>query len=369
MTKKILLIEDDPMILEQTVSILQIEGFEATGVDNGVSGLQVAQEYLPDLIISDISMPGMDGRQVLLEIRSNPRTAAIPFIFLTAQSEMTNLRRGMELGADDYVTKPFAVPDLIAAVNTRLERRSEMIHEQEKRMEELRSNLIYMLPHELRTPLASILGYADFLLENIDDIETQKVKEMLKSLRRGGERLHQLVENYLLYAQIEILRADPTELERLREKSIQNPRYLIQERAQYLASRAKRPADLVLEMKDADAVHILEDSLIKIVNELVDNAFKFSKPGSKVVISSAVEDDSFVFEVKDQGCGMSTLQLQNIGAYMQFQRKLYEQQGLGLGLSIANGLVTLFNGALDIQSDIDQGTIVKVYLPLASKEA
>src|SRR5947208_2472208 len=105
--KKILLIEDDPAILRTTLDMLSVEGFDAVGADNGSVGLQRAREHLPDLIISDIMMPILDGYEVLAELRKEPKTAGIPVIFLTAKISRGDLRQGMEQGADDYLTKPF----------------------------------------------------------------------------------------------------------------------------------------------------------------------------------------------------------------------------------------------------------------------
>jgi two-component system, sensor histidine kinase and response regulator len=368
MAKKILMIEDDPIILKQTIHILKLEGFDALGADNGLTGLQLAQQHIPDLILSDISMPGMDGRQLLIEIRNDPRTTAIPFVFLTAQSNMSDLRLGMEMGADDYLTKPFSIPDLIAAVNTRLERHAAIIREQEKRMDELRSNLVFMLPHELRTPLMAILGYSDFLLGGIDDLPQAKVLEIVGSIRRGGERLHHLVENYLIYAQIELMKSDPKQLAQLRERPVLGPHVIIEQQAQRRASKLKRSHDLTCNIQKVPAIQVLEDSLIKIVDELVDNALKFSKDGSPVTVSASIEGEQgeyYVLQVSDCGRGMTEQQISDIGIYMQFQRKLYEQQGLGLGLSIVNGLLGLFDGVLKIESRIDEGTSVSVYLRIA----
>src|SRR5438445_13636833 len=102
MAKRILVIEDDSSILNTTLDRLGLEGFEAIGAENGRIGLQRAQEDGPDLIISDIMMPELDGHEVLAALRKDPATAAIPVVFLTAKTSRTDVRQGMELGADDY---------------------------------------------------------------------------------------------------------------------------------------------------------------------------------------------------------------------------------------------------------------------------
>ena len=119
--KKILVIEDEEDIRLQLLKILKLEGFESLGAENGQIGLQVARDQSPNLIICDVMMPGVNGYGVLAELRENTSTASIPFIFLTAKSESKDFRKGMTLGADDYLTKPFAVDELLAVVRLRLE--------------------------------------------------------------------------------------------------------------------------------------------------------------------------------------------------------------------------------------------------------
>jgi DNA-binding response OmpR family regulator len=101
-----------------------MEGHTVTGAPNGMIGVSLAQRDLPDLIICDIMMPGMDGYSVLLELQRSPETSTIPFIFLTARTDRESQRQGMELGADDYVTKPFTRSELVAAVTTRLQKQA-----------------------------------------------------------------------------------------------------------------------------------------------------------------------------------------------------------------------------------------------------
>ncbi len=122
MVKKVLVIEDEAQTRDLFLRCLTFEGFGALGTESGTVGIQMAKTHLPDLIVCDIMMPDLDGYSVLSALRQEPETAAIPFIFLTAKVTMADLRQGMELGADDYLTKPCRVEQFLAAVTTRLER-------------------------------------------------------------------------------------------------------------------------------------------------------------------------------------------------------------------------------------------------------
>ncbi|MFN6462996.1 MAG: response regulator [Nostoc sp. DedVER02] len=125
-SNKILVIEDDNVTRDLYLKGLKAKGFDTIGADNGLAGIQQAQEYIPDLVICDITMPDMDGYSVLNTLRQNPLTAIIPFIFLTGSSSKADVRKAMELGADDYLTKPSTLDELLRAIATRLQKQATM---------------------------------------------------------------------------------------------------------------------------------------------------------------------------------------------------------------------------------------------------
>ena len=122
--EKILVIEDEDSVRETLLELLEAEEFEAVGAENGCIGLQIAQNQLPDLILCDIMMPELDGYGVLRAVRQNPATAAIPFIFLSAKADKTDLSQGIGLGANDYLTKPCPISVLLSAIAAQLEKRA-----------------------------------------------------------------------------------------------------------------------------------------------------------------------------------------------------------------------------------------------------
>ena len=119
--KKILVIEDEIFIRENLIELLEIEGFEAVGAENGFVGVRLAKEYQPDLILCDVMMPELDGYGVLNALRQEPDTATIPFMFLTASADRNNLQRIRDLGMNDYILKPFNVEKFLSAIAARLE--------------------------------------------------------------------------------------------------------------------------------------------------------------------------------------------------------------------------------------------------------
>ena len=127
--KKILVIEDEPAVRANILELLELEDFYGIGAENGLIGIVWALEHLPDLIICDVMMPELDGYGVLTTLREEPLTATIPFIFLTAKADKTDLRQGMELGADDYLTKPFTDTELLKAIAARFEKQAAIMQQ------------------------------------------------------------------------------------------------------------------------------------------------------------------------------------------------------------------------------------------------
>ena len=162
--KKILVIEDEEIIRENILKLLKAEGFDVTGAENGAQGLNAAVSNLPDVIICDVMMPELDGYGVLMALRSNPVTATLPFVFLTGKAERSEMRQGMELGADDYLTKPFTKAELVGAIASRL-KKQEAVAEQ---YNTLRSQSSALIPdaadklQQIKTSLCDALQRKEF---------------------------------------------------------------------------------------------------------------------------------------------------------------------------------------------------------------
>ena len=362
MSSKILVIEDKDVMRENLLELLEAEEFEAIGAENGKMGLESALKDLPDVILCDVMMPELDGYGVLKRLRSHRETATIPFIFLTAKADRVDLREGMELGADDYLTKPYTPDEVLKAIGTQLKKQEAIDSSAESKLEELRNNIIHSLPHELKTPLNGILGFSELIVYKCEQLNLQDIREMAEGIRRSGERLHRLIQNYLLYAELELLASNPEEVELLRSHRVESTKSLITDRILIKSQTANRLADLLFDMQDSPA-HISDIMLNKIVSELIENAFKFSKEETPVRINTRCKDNQLILEVINEGRGMTPEQIAKLGAYMQFERRLYEQQGSGMGLSIVKRIAELHAGQLIIESIPGQQTTVRVVLP------
>ena len=366
--QKILVIDDEAMFREATACALQRKGFETVEAADGIEGAETARRLLPDLIICDVNMDRMDGYTLLEALRQEPATAAIPFILMTGMGDVDSMRRGMNLGADDYLAKPFTAPQLFSAVEARLKKNQLLRQNAEKKLSDLRANLSLALPHEMITPLNGIFGLAQILSSEAESLTPAEVADFGANILSSAERLHRTVQNFLLYGQLEMQASDPQTVAVLREKQTAMIRQLVETRARHFAETATRAADLQLELADG-SVSVAQDLFTKLVDELIDNAFKFSTAGTTVRVQSSLSKDEYTLSITDRGQGMEAAQIAGIGAYSQFNRKSNEQQGAGLGLAITRRIVELHGGQFGIQSEPGAGTTVTVKLRATSSPA
>jgi DNA-binding NarL/FixJ family response regulator len=173
--KKILVIEDEPEMRRNLTTVLRLEQFHALPAENGRIGIELAKKEKPDLILCDVMMPELDGYGVIAVLRADQETAAIPFIFLTAKGEKPDIRAGMNLGADDYLTKPVTKHDLLDAINSRLERATQQAvpefnpnFRSAKPLEEVlgltprvAETLLWLTQGKTNSEIASILGNSE----------------------------------------------------------------------------------------------------------------------------------------------------------------------------------------------------------------
>lgn len=208
---KILVIEDERSVRKNIVDLLKVEGFEVLSAESGRVGIQLAHEYALDLIICDIMMPKMDGFEVLETLKQDPKTIIIPLIFLTAKADRADFRQGMELGAFDYLTKPFTRDELLGAVKAQIQKRNlvfqqyldscEQIEHLRKKNEELqqiadaKDQLINNVVAELRGPIANITFTIRMLQEAVPGTQRDRYLKILQEeFNREVSLLNQVTE-------------------------------------------------------------------------------------------------------------------------------------------------------------------------------
>ena len=202
------------------------------------------------------------------------------------------------------------------------------------------------------------------LIFEADTIKPDQIRSWAQHINSSANRLHRLTENYLYYARIELMRRSPENFEDILYSQLFDSHMSIEFYALQHAEHYQRGDDIQLNLQPAPVIRMTDSYLRKVVEELVDNALKFSEEGSPVYVSSEIDRDMYKLTVQDQGRGMKPDQVKAVGAYMQFDRWYHEQQGMGLGLIISRTLAEIFGGELSITSVPEEGTVASVKIPI-----
>jgi two-component system sensor histidine kinase/response regulator len=368
---RILVVEDNPVMAEGIRDVLELASHTVFVAKDGVDGLLTIPKVSPELIISDVMMPHMDGFEFYQAVRANPAWVFIPFIFLTARGQDEDIYMGKRMGADDYLVKPYDRDNLVATVESKLARSKAISYAAAAEMETLKRSITRILGHELRTPLTWIQGYAELLLGNADSMTQEELTASLQSIKSGSDRLSRLVEDAVMLIMLETGQAqEEYRLMARRETDLCLQIEQITERMKPLAKQR----NVQIEFDCCDSllpVELAPRFFGEILTRLIDNGIKFSYPraDSFVKVSAAAYPTEAEITVADNGIGIAADQLEHIfDPLVQIERTKHEQQGVGLGLTVARGLVVLHGGRIWAESQVDEGTTVHFTLPHAVPE-
>ena len=357
---KALIIEDDVRWRTWVESNLESAGHQVHTASDGLVGLEMAGQVKPDVILCDIEMPRLNGFGVLEALRQQPGLSDIPLIFLTSRNARVDQRKGMALGADDYLTKPFSREELLSSIAGALSRRESLAERLRHYTEEHRRELAAPWAHELLTPINGIIGIASLLEAEPGAVSPTELRELARSIHASARRQQDLARKLVNHFQ----------LEQLQEFKWHDPAVVeagagIEDEAIGMAERLGRSADLQVDCVRA-AVTISGQWLRAATAELVENACKFSPKCSPVTVLARVLDGLYHIEVTDLGPGLAPEERAAIGAFRQFDRAKHEQQGLGLGLAIVRNIARLHRGSFGLEPGPGgQGLRAIIELPLA----
>jgi signal transduction histidine kinase len=359
----ILLVEDEAEILEVMAVLLESTGFSVVRALNGVEALSQLEKYTPDIIISDIYMPKMNGFEFYSELRNRETMQQIPFIFLTGFSDVESVVRGRELGVDDYLIKPVDARLLLSSIRGKLKRAEEIRTSTTDQIAEIKNHIVQILTHEFRTPLTLINSTTDMLADASLQFGPDELHQFVTMIKEGGSRLQRLVETFLLASSIEAgearkeynARVNESDLAEIVTASISDVAPLAAEHSITIDHQSV-PGHLM--------VKVCQKHVHEIFRRLLENAIKFGPAGSTVHCRITDDGISWVVSVEDHGRGIPPEELPKIaGKFYQVNRKRYEQQGVGLGLYIAKSLVELNNLVMAFESVVGKGTKVRLRFP------
>jgi len=364
---RILVVEDDLHLMEGIREILELDEYVVLTANSGVEGLETLKtlENLPDLIVSDIMMPKMDGYEFFETVRAENDWLSIPFIFLTAKGEKADIRLGKKMGADDYVTKPFGAEDLLVAVSSKLARQQQLQSALSGQVTDLKNRILTILNHEFRTPLTYVIAYADMLNRDASELSIAELREFLKGINSGADRLRRLVENFIFLVEIETGEVEITFSWRKRPvRNFQKIADMAIRSEQYMLDEHKQKAVVTIE-SDAPPVIGDEEYLSAALSRLLNNASKFSQDGDTIHLNIQKGDDGYLdIQIKDPGRGIPQHELDNIfDSFYQINRQKYEDQGAGSGLAIVRGIAQIHEAEIRVESVEGNGSIFSLRIP------
>jgi two-component system sensor histidine kinase/response regulator len=364
----ILVVEDDSNLRSGICDILELQDYAVLAAENGAIALALlqAQEKLPDLILSDIMMPEVNGYEFFDEVRKDIRFAAIPFIFLTARGEKSDVRLGKSMGADDYVIKPFSAEDLIIAIDSKLRRHQQLDNIHKAEIGDVKQSILTILNHEFRTPLTYIVAYADLLNQDTETLNPTEMNEFLGVMSQGAERLRRLVENFIVL--VELQTGEGAKAFAARRTMMNNPIAILSDAMAQTELFAKRKG-ITIRLEFGDEIWptvIVDTAYLKLaLTCLIENAIKFSdQPGKTVTVSAANNENGLSISVLDQGRGISQNEHQRIfEPFYQIDRSTYEDQGAGVGLAIVKHVADLHSAEITVESAVNEGSCFTLWIP------
>jgi len=381
----ILIVDDTPANLDVLSETLSAVGYDVAIATTGERSLKQVQRRSPDLILLDITMPDMDGFEVCKKLKANPATRNIPVIFITALTDTENKIKGFELGAVDYITKPFQELEVLARVKTHLQlRRLTQNLEQEVALKvfsleqakqaaeaanKAKSLFLANMTHELRTPLNAVLGITEGLQDRVFGNINEEQMKALQTIESSGSHLLELINDILDVTKIESgqleLNCTPTAVAPLCQCSLAFIKQFAEKK--HIQLKTKLPQNLPELLID-------ERRIRQVLINLLNNAVKFTPECGSVSLEveasplnqNATDSQNFLrIAVIDNGIGIAPENLNKLfKPFVQIDSSLNRQyQGTGLGLSLVKRIVDYHSGQVGVTSEVGVGSCFTVDLP------
>jgi signal transduction histidine kinase len=356
----ILLVDDEDALRWNMRAFLEDLGFQVLEARRGQEALALCREHRPHLILLDISMPEMNGFEVCRQLKTDPRTAEIPVIFVSAFLRVTDKVNAFASGGVDYVTKPFHFEEVEARIRAHLElhrqrRELKAQHAALLRLEQERDGFIHMLAHDMRGPLTAILGCVD-LARLTAPPENASLATYLNRATEGAERITSMINQMLELSRLESgnlpLNRSQCDLVRLVQESV----------APMQAGVGKRR--LVISGLESLFAYCDADVFGRILGNLVGNAFKFTPQDGRVEIQVTRSGDSARVAVIDDGPGLPVELQQSVFEKFTQAKGAGSKQGFGMGLAFCKLAVEAHQGQIGVESEPGHGSTFWFTLPL-----
>jgi signal transduction histidine kinase len=371
---QVLIIDDNRHIRTQINLVLKLEGYTTVEAENGAQGVELAKAAKPDLIVCDIVMPEMDGYSVLDKLRSMSETADIPFLFLSAKADRSDIREGMNLGADDYLVKPFSAQELVQAINARINRHNVTKRQWESRVQSLsemsanKDRFMSIMSHDLKSAFAGVMGLSEMLADKLDNLSFDQLQDVSHLMKDAIQSTQNLLQSFVEWARLQANGMNvKAESVNIGEMTLN----VIVQQAGFAAHK-----NIEISCVIPPDTHVLADANMTqvIIRNLISNALKFTGPGGKVEISTreitgADGQTMLQCSVQDTGVGIGADDIQkllttDVASGLQFTTLGTQgEKGTGLGIMFCRELLEKQAGKLTIQSERGKGSTFAFTLP------
>ena len=373
---RILVVEDNPINRRLLEAILAKQGYATIMASNGEEAVDLALSENPDLILLDVMMPGKDGFQVCTEIKQYPAFAETPIIFLSSLSAATDRIRGLELGATDYICKPFDIGEVLARVKTQLrvgtltrelraanhelQLRQALLERAEAELDRSNKELeqfAYVASHDLQEPLRMVSSYTQLLARRYKGKLDTDADEFIAFAVDGANRMQSLINDLLAYSRVgtrgKEFRAD--RLQACFELALANLKAAIEE------------SGAVVTHDPLPTVMVDKMQIGQLFQNLIGNAIKYhGVEPPRVHVSAEQKGNDWVFSVRDNGIGVDPQYAERIFVIFQRLHTREEYPGTGIGLSICKKIVERHGGRIWVESQVGAGATFYFTLPIGN---
>ncbi len=371
----ILIVDDTKQNLQLLTKILSDYGYHTRQAINGKIALKAAEKTKPDLVLLDINMPEMDGYEVLRIMKEHDTLKDVPVIFLTAMTEIEYKTKGFDLGAVDYITKPFDVKEVVARVKTHLslQRALAKIIKQHKELEEncraleraerARDSLMHMIVHDLRAPLTGIMGSLDVMTILNDDSFNDNTRRLLSNAQRSCNSMIEMIGSMLDLNRLESGRMPLEKAEHDIITTIQEAVDLVGELPKRISFKFDHELPVMNGYYDSTLIR-------RVVTNLLSNAIKFTPNEGSVRVVAQQTGEELKVSVSDTGIGIPEAMHEEIFKKYS-QSELSENQrpySSGIGLAFCKVAVEVHGGSIGVKSKVKEGSEFYFTIPQVKKE-
>ncbi|MDM8541252.1 hybrid sensor histidine kinase/response regulator [Desulfococcaceae bacterium HSG9] len=357
----VLIVDDVTRNIQIISAILKPEGYKIAFARSGEAALERVKDIPFDLILLDIMMPGIDGYETCRRLKNDPLYASeiqeIPVIFLTAKTDPDSVVKGFDIGAVDYITKPFRASELLARVKTHLKLKFALEDLQEANA--AKDRFFSIIAHDLKGPFNSLLGYSDFLLNYWENYTNEKRKNFVKTINQQSNRLFRMLENLLNWSRMQLGKMEHQPA-KIKLYLLSEPNLLL------LKPQAEKKKIKLYSDIDKDTSAYGDSNMIStVIRNLISNAIKFTHPKGEIRITCQEDGDFRKITVSDTGIGIADENIVKLfridGHFSTYGTE--KESGTGLGLILCKEFVEKNGGKLWVESEEGKGSKFSFTVP------